>query len=113
MHEMSIALNIVKTVEEELQKAKGTKVEKLELVVGKLSGVVVESLDFALDAAKKESPLAEATIQIDEAPGKMRCLKCGNEFDTDDFYAVCSNCNQYHHEVISGKELLIRSMTIV
>ena len=113
MHEMSIALNIVKTVEEELQKAKGSKVEKLELVVGKLSGVVVESLDFAMQAAKKEGPLAEATIQIDEAPGKMRCLKCSNEFDTDDFYAICPKCNQYQHEVISGKELLIRSMTIV
>ena len=112
MHEMSIALNIVKTVEEELGKAKGSRVEKLELVVGKLSGVVIESLDLALEAAKKDGPLAEAEILIEEIPGKMRCLKCGNEFVTDDFYTICSNCNQYQHEVISGKDLLIRSMTI-
>ena len=113
MHEMSIALNIIKIAEEELQKAKGGRIEKLNLVVGKLSGVVVESLNFALEASKEDGVLSCAEIIIDEMPAKMKCHNCGLEFESDDFYTTCPQCDEFKHEIISGKELLIKSLTIV
>ena len=110
---MSIALNIIKIAEEELQKAKGERIEKLNLVVGKLSGVVVESLNFALEASKNDGVLSDAEIIIDEIPAKMKCNSCGFEFECDDFYTTCPQCDEFKHEIISGKELLIKSLTII
>ncbi len=112
MHEMSIALNILEIVEKELKKADGKKIERLNLAVGKLSGVVVESLQFALEASRKNSPIADAEIIIDEINAKMKCMNCDFEFNTDDFYSICPNCNSFKHHIISGKELLIKSLTI-
>lgn len=112
MHEMSIALNILEIVEKELEKAAGKRVEKLNLAVGKLSGVVIESLQFALDASRNDSPISDAEILIDEIPAKMKCLNCNHEFEVEDFYSICPKCSTFKHQIISGKELLIKSVTI-
>ena len=112
MHEMSIALNIIKIAEEELKKANGERIGKIHLVAGKLSGVVTESLKFALDVSKKDGPLLDSEIIIDEVPARMKCLSCGHEFEAEDFYVTCPMCNEYNHKALSGKELLIKSITI-
>jgi len=112
MHEMSIALNIMKIAEEELKKADGKHIEKIQLSVGKLSGVVVESLNFALEASRNDGPLSLAEITISEIPAVMKCLNCKHKFEADDFYAICPKCNEYRLETISGKELIINSITI-
>lgn len=112
MHEMSIAINILNIAEEELKKANGKRIEKMQLSVGKLSGIVVESLKFALHAARENSPLSETEITITEIPAKMRCSNCNHEFESEEFYTVCPQCDSFMHEIISGKELLINSITI-
>lgn len=103
----------MKIAEEELQKANGKRIEKIQLSVGKLSGVVIESLSFALEASRKEGPFLHAEIIIDEIPAKMKCLNCNHEFEADDFYSICPKCNEFRHETITGKELLINSITIL
>lgn len=112
MHEISIALNIIEIAEEELRKAKGTKIIALNLSVGKLSGVVIESLNFALEASRRDSPLSNAEIIIEELPARMKCLACNHEYEVEDFYSICPKCEEFRHEIISGKELLISSLTI-
>jgi len=109
---MSIALNINKIAQEELQKAKGHKIIAIDLAVGKLSGVVIESLSFALEASRKEGPLSSAEITINELPANMKCLKCNHEFEAEEFYTICPKCSEFRHEIISGKELTISSLTI-
>lgn len=112
MHEMSIALNILKIAQEELEKANGKGIEKIQLSVGKLSGVVVDSLRFALEASRKEGPLLHAEIIIEDVVAKMKCLSCNFEFEADDYYITCPKCNTYKLEALSGKELFIKSLTI-
>jgi hydrogenase nickel incorporation protein HypA/HybF len=119
MHEVSIALNIIKIAGEELEKAnarlparQGLGIKKIHLSIGKLSGVVIESLRFALDVSKKDGPLFNSDITIDEVPAKMKCQSCGHEFEAEDFYITCPKCNEYHLEVLTGKELIIKSLTI-
>ena len=109
---MSIALNIINIAEEELRKAEGSRIVAINLAVGKLSGVVIESLNFALEASRIDSPLSKTKITIDELPAKMRCLACGHEYEVEDFYSICPKCEEFRHEIISGKELLISSLTI-
>ena len=112
MHEMSIALNIINIAEEELHKSGGEKIIGINISVGKLSGVIIESLQFALKASMVAGPLSDAQVEIDEIPAKMRCHNCNHEFEADDFYTTCPNCDAFKHEIISGKELLINSLTI-
>ena len=57
MHELSIALGIVKIAEDETKKANAKKVTKIELEIGELSGVEIESLNFVWQSAIKDSVL--------------------------------------------------------
>ncbi|MBT3302927.1 MAG: hydrogenase maturation nickel metallochaperone HypA [Bacteroidetes bacterium] len=112
MHELSIAMNIVEIAEEEAQKAGSTKIKKIELAVGKLSGVVYEALDFALKEAVKNSMLEEAEILIHEIEGESKCLKCYHIFATENIFDICPKCNHTQCETIQGKELKINSLFV-
>lgn len=49
MHELSIARSIVELVEEQADNRGASVVEELELEIGHLSGVEIQTLEFALD----------------------------------------------------------------
>lgn len=53
MHELSIARSIVELVEEQADNRGASVVEELELEIGHLSGVEIQTLAFALDSAIK------------------------------------------------------------
>lgn len=110
---MSVALNIMKIAKEELRKANGKRIQKIHISVGKLSGIVIESLEFALEVAQKEGNIPGAKMVIDQIPALMKCLHCKHEFEAEEFYTICPMCNKFEHEIISGKELIIKSLTII
>jgi hydrogenase nickel incorporation protein HypA/HybF len=112
MHEVSIAANILEIVGNELSKHNGANVEKLHLQIGSLSGVVVDSLRFALDVSKKNSVLHSAEIVIDEIAARASCCSCAFVFDADDYFVTCPRCQGCEIEFLSGKELLIKSIVI-
>jgi len=112
MHELSIALNIVELSEEEAKKAKFTSIQRIDLEVGALSGVVIEALEFAMDEAIKESVLKNSKINILKIPAKAKCLNCSKVFTVEDYYTPCPECNSFETELISGNELKIKSLVI-
>lgn len=112
MHELSIAMNIVEIAEEEAKKSGATQINKIEITLGSLSGVVYEALDFALQEAIKNSMLEKAEIEFIQIEGKAECPKCKNQFKTDNLYEICPNCNHYSCEIIEGKELKINSLYV-
>ena len=112
MHEVSIAANIIQIAEEEVKKAKARKVDELYLEIGELSGVVIESLSFALDVAKANTSLKDAAIHIEQIAPLARCLNCGHEFNAEDFYVCCPKCKEFHLDIVRGRELKIKSLVV-
>lgn len=112
MHELSIAMGIVKIAEDECQKANGHQVDVIELQIGELAGIEASSLDFAWPLAVKDTRLEQAEKLIDWVKGKSRCLECGEEFDTHSLFDSCPACKSYFKDIISGKELKVKSLII-
>ena len=65
MHELSIALGIVKIAEDESAKANANSVKVIELEIGSMSGIEMDSLDFAWPVAVKDTVLENARRDID------------------------------------------------
>jgi hydrogenase nickel incorporation protein HypA/HybF len=63
MHELSITCSIVDLVAET---AKGRKVHRVTVVIGKLSGVVSNSIAFWFPEVARGTELAEASLEIRE-----------------------------------------------
>ena len=112
MHELSIAMNIVDIANEETKKANAKKVFEIELEIGTMSGVVLEALEFALQEAVKDSILENAKIIISEIQAKAKCQNCLHVFKIKDLYSPCPNCNELKTEIISGKELRVKSLKV-
>jgi hydrogenase nickel incorporation protein HypA/HybF len=112
MHEFSIAVNIVEIATENAIGSGADVVREIDIEVGALSGVVVEALEFCMEAAVRDTMLEGAKWNIHRVPGRARCLNCSNEFDIDDLYTVCPECNSPAPEIIRGRELRVKSLVV-
>lgn len=112
MHELSIALGIVKIAEKERQKAKASKVESIELEIGALSGVELDSLEFVWPMAVKDTALEKAAYLVDFIEGKAECLECGQSYPIEHLFDNCPTCKGYFKDVIAGKELRVKSLEV-
>ena len=112
MHELSIAMNVIEIADEYAAKANATAVREIEIEVGELSGVVLDALKFAMEVATQHTILEHATCHYIQIPGGARCKKCGHEYQTGNLHTPCPECNSFEQELISGRELRVRSLVV-
>jgi len=112
MHEMSVAINIIEIASAEAAKHNSNIVTGVEVEIGQLSGIEIDSLKFSFDIAKKNTPLQKANTKFILISAEAICKDCNNKFLIDDFIDSCPHCNNYDLEIIKGKELKVRSINI-
>lgn len=113
MHELSVALGIVKIAEEETRKAGADKVEKIELEVGRLSGVELDALEFVWPIAVQDTLLEGAQREIYHVEGRGICLDCNREYVLNQLYDSCPDCNSNLKNITKGKELRVLALEVV
>jgi len=112
MHEFTIALEIIEIASKYAKEAKAEKVNEIEIEIGSLAGVVVEALEFAMDSAVKNTLLENAKRKIIWINAIAQCCSCAYEFEIKNFYDTCPKCGQSNPEVLTGKELRVKSLNI-
>jgi len=112
MHELSIVMNIIEIAEENAKKANASVIVEIELDIGKQAGIVIEALEFAIESAKKGTMLENAKFIINEIPALARCASCSYEFETDDLFTPCPECNNPFSDIFRGKELKVKSLKV-
>lgn len=112
MHEISLAANIINIATEEAKKVKATAVKEIDIEVGKLSGVVIDSLEFALEEGLKETILENAKLNVFIKKGKAICNNCKHKYTVEEEIAICPACQDYDATILEGKELLIKSLKL-
>ena len=112
MHEFSIAVDIVDIATSSARQEAATEVKEIEIEIGQLSGVVMEALDFSLEAAVKGTILETARRNLITIPGKARCTNCLCEYDTDTLFKPCPRCGTCAPDVIQGRELRVKSLIV-
>ena len=113
MHELSVALGIVTIAENETKKAQATSVELIELEIGALSGVEMESLNFVWPTAVYNTVLEHAVKKVNLIEGKAKCMDCDTFFKIEHLYDSCPKCNSYLKGIIQGKELRVKAIEVV
>jgi hydrogenase nickel incorporation protein HypA/HybF len=110
MHELSIAIEIVEALTEELHNELGV-VQSVQLRVGGLSGVEPDALRFAWDFACRDTRLDGSTLEIDEVPPAIWCEHCRCEQSLPNAFLMrCPNCATPAARITAGRELEILSV---
>ena len=112
MHELSIAMGIVRIAEEQARKLGVEEIRAIDLEIGTLSGVEISSLDFAWPMAVENSVLRHAEKRIHIIPAKAKCLECGTEYDLENLFDPCPRCGSHFKDVFQGKEMRVKSIEI-
>jgi hydrogenase nickel incorporation protein HypA/HybF len=113
MHEMGIALEIIRIATDSIPaELKGSRVERVHLQVGKLSAIVSESLRFCFEIVSKDTALNGAELFIEEMPVVAKCQDCHRSWTITGPVFICENCQGGHLDILSGRELDIKSIEI-
>lgn len=113
MHELSVAMGIVKIAESETRKAGASQVECIELEIGTLAGIEFGSLNFVWPLAVKDTVLEKAEKRIDIIQGQARCMDCDTLFGVEKYYDACPNCSSNLKAILKGKELRVKALEVV
>jgi len=112
MHELSITQNMFDIVLEQARKTEAKKVGKINLVIGEMTGVVGESVQFYFGFLSRETIAEGATLAFTMIPPKAQCRGCGKTFELKEFEWTCPYCHGDSLEIIAGQELFVESIEV-
>ena len=113
MHEMSLVSGILDIAGREAAAAGAKVINAVEVEVGLLAGVEIDSLRFCFEVARQGTPgAADARLVIHEVPGRGACVKCGAESEVDDFVALCPGCGEGLMDITKGREMRVVSINV-
>ena len=112
MHELSIAISIVETVEESLPTPE-SRATVINLRIGAMAGVFRDALLFGFEIAAEGTRSAGARLEIEDLPAIIRCDDCG----IDTVLGIppvfrCGGCGELTGKLLQGKELEVLSIEV-
>jgi len=112
MHEFAITQSMLNLVLEQAEKARAKEVKKINLVIGEMTGVVDECVQFYFDFLSKGTLADGATISFAVVTTTARCRGCGKLFEVREFDWTCPHCRGNNIEIVAGKELFVESIEV-
>jgi len=113
MHELSIAQNILEIISEQCTKSGYSRIETVNLRIGRASGIMSDALLFAFDAIKSDSIAQGALLHIEEVPVSGRCSDCRSDFIVKEEYILsCPLCGGSSFSMFAGREMDIIDMEV-
>jgi hydrogenase nickel incorporation protein HypA/HybF len=108
MKELAIARSIVEHVAEA---ARGQRVHRITLEIGKLSGVVPDAIALCFPEVARGTLAETARLDIREIGGRAYCETCESEFPIPNLLAICP-CGSLRFRPVAGEELTLKSIEL-
>jgi hydrogenase nickel incorporation protein HypA/HybF len=109
MHEYSLVEGVVKQLKASAEENGIKQISRVALVVGKMTMVVPDSLQFAFEVFRQQEPLIkdDAVLEIREEPVIGECRDCQHRYEIDDYEFICPSCSGVNIKLVGGRELYI------
>lgn len=108
MHELAITESLVAAVLEQID----GDIKAVTVVIGRLSGVVPDSVRFCFDVCTRGTRLEGAALEILEPAGRVTCRVCGVDGEITDGIELCG-CGSADLDVVGGRELSIKHVEVM
>lgn len=113
MHELSIVEALIDQVGEELNRAgQHGRVLRLELNIGRLSGVHPDAIRFAFGLLSSGTIVENAEIAIDEPKPVCHCHACHAKAEVDDLVFECPKCASTDITIEGGRDMMLQTIEI-
>lgn len=120
VHELSLADSIINTAIDVATQHQATEIKKVTVEIGSFALVVKEQLEFCLNILTDKTIAAQAAFELLEQPGELECQECGFrgkiKEQSDSSFGMnlfsCPNCNSLSTTILSGREVIVRSVDL-
>jgi len=113
MHELAIAQSIFEIVGSAVPAEQAGDVRAVRVRVGRLSGVVADSLEFCFSVIVADTPLRRASLAIEAVPTISACRDCTHRFPVEDLAFLCPSCGSTNIVLVSGTELQVAEIELL
>ena len=111
MHEVGLLSAMLTTIEGIMEKEGLTRVDKIVLEVGEISGVVPHYIEECFPAATYKTRFADTKLEMIVIPGIIRCNRCQTEFNAYACDLKCPKCgNNSDFTPLTGREFTIKEI---
>ncbi|HEY4760377.1 MAG TPA: hydrogenase maturation nickel metallochaperone HypA [Thermoguttaceae bacterium] len=113
MHELSIVEALIEQVQREVHRVghRG-RILRIELNIGRLSGVNCDSVRFAFDLLAPGTPVEGAELAILVPRAACQCQACNARIEIDDLVFQCPKCSSDAITIEGGRDLLLQSIEV-
>ncbi|MFC1892465.1 hydrogenase maturation nickel metallochaperone HypA [Chloroflexota bacterium] len=112
MHELTVTEGVLAIALEKASAAKASRISRISLVIGELSGIVDECVQFYFDFLSKDTIAAETALSFRRLPVRLRCRSCYITFSPSNGEWACPACREQKMDIVSGRELYVDSIEV-
>jgi hydrogenase nickel incorporation protein HypA/HybF len=112
MHELAITEEILRIAVEHAERAGAEHITDIHLVIGELSSVVDDSVQFYFDFTSPGTVAEGAALHFQRLPVRLRCRSCGHQFEPEGTDWRCPACEAVGGDVVTGREFYLESIEV-
>lgn len=113
MHELPATQGMLDVALEAASDAGVGRITEIHLVVGELTSIVDDSVQFYFDILARDTPAAAAVLVFHREPARMTCGACGHEEDVvPPLSPSCPVCDSLRLEVTGGQAFRVESIEV-
>jgi len=112
VHELSVCLSLLDQVRAIAAERGASRVTRIELTVGPLSGVETDLLESAWPMAAAGTIAAESEFIVSATGIVVRCSRCAAESEASSNNLVCQACGDHRTSVVSGEEMILQRLEL-
>ncbi len=112
MHELPVVENLLTITLDHARRARARRVLALNLVIGQMSSIVDDSVQFYWDLLSQGTLAEGATLRFQRIPAIYRCEDCDHRYPLDGQHLACPQCGSVRVQLIQGDEFQLESIDI-
>lgn len=111
MHELMVTESLLEIALRHAREADAGRITDLYLVVGELSSIIDDSVQFYWDFVSEGTPAEGATLHFRRIPAEMVCQECAEAYDPRD-NLTCPACGSANVRIVSGQEFYLEAIEV-
>jgi len=112
MHELAVTESIIEIVSRHAAEAGARKVSAINLVIGDLSSIVDDSVQFYFDYLSEGTPSQGARLVFSRVRVLLECGACGHQWEPSSADWRCPACGASRAKAIRGREFYVDSIEV-
>ncbi len=112
MHELPAAQSLLQIALARAEKANAKQVVALYIVVGELSSMIDDSVQFYWEIIAKDTIAEKAILHFRRVPAELQCMTCFHKYQPTASELICPQCGGVGAKILHGEEFFLEAIDV-